>query len=92
VGFDTKRQLGVTLDEKGAERVAAEADKYAALPETSIQNSILNVAPADLPGMVVRLRPFMGQLGTTPARPWPDSHNAGDFAQFLIDAPHEYGL
>ncbi|MEW6232734.1 MAG: acetamidase/formamidase family protein [Chloroflexota bacterium] len=22
----------------------------------------------------------------------PDSHNAGDFGQFLINAPHEYGI
>ncbi|MGB8001506.1 MAG: acetamidase/formamidase family protein, partial [Anaerobacillus sp.] len=32
------------------------------------------------------------QLGTTPSRPIPDSHNAGDFGQFLIDAPHEYSF
>jgi formamidase len=35
---------------------------------------------------------FLGQLGTTPSIPLPDSHNAGDFGQFLIDAPHEYGI
>jgi acetamidase/formamidase len=34
----------------------------------------------------------MGQLGTTPAVPIPDSHNAGDFGSFLIGAPHEYAL
>lgn len=34
----------------------------------------------------------MGQLGTTPSIPFPDSHNAGDFGSFLIGAPHEYGL
>lgn len=34
----------------------------------------------------------MGQLGTTPAVPIPDSHNAGDFGSFLINAPHDYGL
>ena len=41
---------------------------------------------------MARLRPFMGQLGTTPSIPFPDSHNAGDFGSFLIGAPHEYGL
>jgi acetamidase/formamidase len=34
----------------------------------------------------------MGQLGTTPSHPIPDSHNAGDFGAFLVGAPHEYGL
>ena len=61
-------------------------------PEASIQNSILTFAPHDMPGVIARLRPFLGQLGTTPARAFPDSHNAGDFGQFLIGAPHEYGM
>jgi len=38
------------------------------------------------------LRPFMGQIGTTPSMPMPDSHNAGDFGSFLLGAPHEYAL
>jgi acetamidase/formamidase len=38
------------------------------------------------------MRPFMGQLGTTPAIDMPDSHNAGDFGAFLIGAPHQYAL
>jgi len=42
--------------------------------------------------MVGRLRPFMGQLGTTPAIALPDSHNAGDFGSFLIGAPHEFAV
>ncbi|MEA4881551.1 MAG: acetamidase/formamidase family protein, partial [Synergistaceae bacterium] len=37
-----------------------------------------------------RMRPFLGQLGTTPALPFPDSHNAGDFGAFLVGAPHEF--
>ena len=34
----------------------------------------------------------MGQFGTTPAIRMPDSHNAGDFGQFLIGAPHQYAI
>lgn len=34
----------------------------------------------------------MGQFGTTPAVRMPDSHNAGDFGQFLIGAPHQYAI
>ncbi|MCB0154331.1 MAG: acetamidase/formamidase family protein [Anaerolineae bacterium] len=92
IAFDPKRGVGVTLHQAAAEEIAHEAKRYAALPEKSIQNPILTFAPHDLVGLVARLRPFMGQLGTTPAIPMPDSHNAGDFGSFLIGAPHEYGL
>lgn len=92
IGFDNNRSLGVTLDKEVAEKLGADARYFAAMPEKSIQNSVLTFAPHDLVGLVGRLRPFMGQLGTTPAVPIPDSHNAGDFGAFLIGAPHEYAL
>ena len=50
------------------------------------------LAPADLVGTVSRMRPFLGQLGSTPGVRLPDSHNAGDFGTFLIGAPHEYAV
>ena len=92
IAFDANRKVGVTLPQPASEEIAHKAKEYAALPENSIQNSILTFAPHDLVGLVARLRPFMGQLGTTPAIPLPDSHNAGDFGSFLIGAPHEYGI
>jgi len=53
------------------------------IPDHSVQNPIAVFAQADIVGLMARLRPFMGQLGTTPAIPMPDSHNAGDFGVFL---------
>lgn len=92
IAFDGNRMVGVTLPQGPAEEIAARAREFAALPEKSIQNPILTFAPHDLVGLVARLRPFMGQLGTTPSHPIPDSHNAGDFGSFLIGAPHEYAI
>ncbi|MDX6647113.1 MAG: formamidase [Miltoncostaeaceae bacterium] len=92
IAFDPNRRVGVTVDRDGAEEIARDARRYAALPEHSIQNPILAFAPHDLVGVVGRLRPFLGQLGTTPAIDMPDSHNAGDFGSFLIGAPHEYAI
>lgn len=92
IAFDNNRILGVTLNQEAAEMIARDARRYAAMPENSIQNPILTFAPHDLVGLVARLRPFMGQLGTTPSMPIPDSHNAGDFGSFLIGAPHEYAI
>jgi formamidase len=92
IAFDENRRVGVTLNEGAAESIARDARKYAALPENSVQNPILTFAPHHLVGLVARLRPFMGQLGTTPSTDIPDSHNAGDFGSFLVGAPHEYAL
>jgi formamidase len=92
IAFDDNRSVGVTLQQDAAEDIAQDAKRFAALPENSIQNPILTFAPHDLVGLVARLRPFMGQMGTTPAIRMPDSHNAGDFGSFLIGAPHEYAL
>ena len=38
------------------------------------------------------MRPFLGQLGTSPSTTIPDSHNAGDFGSFLVGAPHRFAL
>lgn len=92
IAFNEDKNIGLTLNKKAAEKVAENGRKYMNTPEASIQNSILTFAPHDMPGVIARLRPFLGQLGTTPARAFPDSHNAGDFGQFLIHAPHAYGM
>jgi formamidase len=92
IAFDNARELGVTLPGEAAERIAHEPSRYAALPENSVQNPILAFAPHDIVGLATRLRPFMGQLGTTPSTTMPDSHNAGDFGSFLVGAPHAYAL
>jgi acetamidase/formamidase len=92
IAFDKEHSIGLTLHQNAAEQIARDAKSYAALPEKSIQNPILTFAPHDLVGLVARLRPFMGQFGTTPAIRMPDSHNAGDFGQFLIGAPHQYAI
>lgn len=92
IAFDAARTVGVTLPQVAAEQIARNAKEYAAMPARSVQNSVLTFAPHDLVGLIARLRPFLGQLGTTPAVTLPDSHNAGDFGQFLIGAPHELAI
>lgn len=92
VVFDHAHGVGVTVPRAAADTIARQAKHYAALPDGSVQHSILTFAPADLVGVMVRLRPFLGQLGTTPSMPLPDSHNAGDFGAFLVGAPHPYAV
>lgn len=82
----------MTLEKEAAQKVAADGRRCMQTPDHSIQNPVVTLAGHDMPGVVARLRPFIGQLGTTPKRPFPDSHNAGDFGTFLLGAPHEYGM
>lgn len=90
--FDDAKTIGVTVNKEAAEKVARNGRAYMAIPESSIQNPIVTYAAHDLVGVAARVQPFLGQLGTLPSRPFPDSHNAGDFGSFLVDAPHEYAV
>ena len=90
--FDEPRSVGVTVPREAAEAFALGAAQSAALPDKSVQNPILTFAPHDIVALATRLRPFMGQIGTSPSTTIPDSHNAGDFGSFLIGAPHRYAL
>jgi acetamidase/formamidase len=92
MAFDEQRGMAVTVGQARAEVFAREAARFAALPDASQQNPILTFAPHDIVGLVTRLRPFLGQIGTTPSAPIPDSHNAGDFGAFLVGAPHRYAM
>jgi len=90
--FDHERGFGLTVNGEWAKRIAEDARVWARIPENSVQFSVLVAAKADLVGVLSRLRPFVGQLGTTPSVDMPDSHNAGDFGSFLVGAPHDYAL
>ncbi|WP_042662772.1 acetamidase/formamidase family protein [Haloferax sp. ATB1] len=92
VVFDDDRTVGITVGADGAHQLAERADEAMALPENSRQHPILLYEPDEMPGALGRLRPFIGNIGTTPAVELPDSHNAGDFGQFLIGAEHDWGL
>lgn len=92
ITFDEAKTVGLTLTKEGAEKAGQDARAYMSIPDESIQNPIVRFAPHDIVGNISRLKPFIGQLGTTPSIQMPDSHNAGDFGSFLVGAPHEYAL
>ena len=90
--FDEENEIGVTVDKETAEKIARNGREYMKIPYNSVQNPSVTLAPHDLVGVIARMRPFLGQLGTLPSKRMPDSHNAGDFGTFLVNAPHEYGI
>jgi acetamidase/formamidase len=92
IAFDSSKTIGITLDEEASKKTASNAKQYMHTPDNSIQNPAVVMQAHDIPGVVARMRPFVGQLGTVPPVDRPDSHNAGDFGAFLVNAPHEFGI
>ncbi|MCL2402947.1 MAG: acetamidase/formamidase family protein [Coriobacteriia bacterium] len=90
MAFNKERTIGITVGAVIAEALAEDAATVMDIPAESVQNPSVVLANSDLQGVVTRMRPFLGQLGTTPSLPFPDSHNAGDFGEFLVGASHDY--
>ncbi len=87
--FDDTGTFGLTVGGRKAADIAHEAARYTALPSSSRQHSVLALASADLRGgILARMRPFIGNIGTVPAMDISASCNCGDFGQSL----HEDGL
>ena len=85
-GRTYRRQAGSGSDGEG--RGAADGD----LPDASIQNPILTFAPADLVAVATRLRPFLGQLGTTPVEGDAGFAQCRGFRLVPAGAPHVFAL
>lgn len=90
--FDKERTTAITVSSEACKKIANNARELAALPEESKQYPINLLAKANLPGVITRVRPMIGNMGSCPAVPFPSSHNAGDFGAFLVRAPHAYSL
>jgi formamidase len=90
--FDHDGKVGLTVDAANAHDFAQRAREVAALPTHAHQHPILLFEPHTIPGVLARLRPFIGNIGTTPSADMPDSQNAGDFGNSLVGAHHPYGM
>lgn len=90
--LDEANQVSLTVDQEVANRLAESPKLHALIPDNSEQHSILSLARSDISGLAAHMQPFLGNIGTTPSRDLPDSHNAGDFGSFLVDAPHKYAM
>lgn len=63
IAFDEKKQVGVTLEKEGAQKVAADGRRYMQTPDHSIQNPVVTLADTIFREWRQGLRPFIGQLG-----------------------------
>lgn len=94
MAFDDEKTVGFTVGREWTERMAREARLYSGLDlyEQARAHSVLVLSKADLPGLLARVRPFIGNLGTIPSRDLPSSRNAGDIGVHMVGASHEFSL
>lgn len=90
--FDLSLGVGITVNKRVAEDLAKNAGEWILLPKNSKQVPVLVLGRSDIVGLATRMQPFLGQLGSVPAVNIPDSHNAGDFGWFLVNASHPYAI
>lgn len=90
--LDSKYDIGVTVSKEGARKIAINAQEFMHLPENSIQNTAVSLAPTDISGLVARMRPFIGQIGTLPAVSIPETYNAKDLGSILVDTTNEFSI
>jgi acetamidase/formamidase len=90
--FNAERTIGVTVPTQMSEEIASQSQQFSAIPPGSCQYSSNLLAKGDLWGVLARVRPMVGNIGSCPSVAMPSSHNAGDFGSFLINASHQYAL
>lgn len=91
--FDEDRSVGVTVPKSVTDAIAQQAYEYAAVPTKGLAYPVTLLSLADMPsGIVARVRPMIGNIGTSPAVDMPTSHNAGDLSCFLVGAPHSCAI
>jgi formamidase len=92
--FDEERTVGFTVNMNLAEQIAHEPLRYSGLElyQEASAHSVLVMSVADMPGVLSRMRPFIGNLGTIPSKDIPSSRNAGDIGVHLVGASHEFAL
>ncbi len=90
--FNEEKNTAITVSSEACKTIANRAVEFAALPPESNQYPINLWAKADLPGIITRVRPTIGNIGSCPAVRIPSSRNAGDVGACLIGAEHQYRL
>lgn len=90
--FHEREKMALTVGKEGARKVALQAQSLQRLPDASQQHPSTVLAASDLAGVMTRVRPFIGELGTMPSKMMPASYNARDAERKLLEARNEFYL
>jgi acetamidase/formamidase len=90
--FDDGLRIAETVDRAWAEKIASNHAEYSGIWPSARQHPSLIMALGAMPGIITRIRPMIGNIGTSPGVRIPASKNAGDVVSSLVGASHDMPL
>ena len=90
--FHNRDAIALTVGKDGARKIAIESESMSRLPDDSMQHPSTFFAANELSGVLTRIQPFIGELGTVPSKAMPASYNARDAERKLFEAQNEFYL
>ncbi len=83
--FDDSKKIGISVPYEVAKIIAKDPKTINSLPINSKQHPVSVLAKADVEGMITRIIPMIGNIGTIPNMEVPSSRNSGDALERLKD-------
>lgn len=77
--FDEDQSIGISVPESVAKQIAEQLEERSSLPKNSTQHPVNILAKGDIPGMITRVEPMIGNIGSLPRKLMPSSRNTGDY-------------
>lgn len=90
--FSDNGRWGITTNNLNAAKVLTDPAGYLQLPRNSKQYPTNLLARGDMPGIVARVEPMIGNIGTMPGCRVPSCQNSGDIAPRLLNDAHPLRL
>lgn len=90
--FHERERIALTVSKDAARKIAHHANTYMHLPDESKQHPSVALNVSDLQGVIVRTRPFIGEIGTIPSKCMPASYNAKDAERKLLESRHTFSI
>lgn len=90
--FHKRESVGLTVSKDAARKLSHQPHKAMHLPDESKQHPSVALNANDLQGVLMRTRPFIGEIGTMPSMRMPASYNAKDAERKLLEAHNEFSM
>lgn len=83
--FDEGKTIGISVPQEVAHDIAKGVLDDSQLPAQSKQHPVNILAKGDIPHMITRVNPMIGNIGSLPCEVIPSSRNSGDYLKHLVE-------